>query len=89
MAETEQQVNAEATEAFGYTLDSLRADAVATVRTLSCAKLLNVSSKATPLKDSTISSIRRTTLTLKRVERLNFPQYIGGPNSSHHQHVPV
>lgn len=31
MAETKQQVNAKATEAFGYTLDSLRADAVATV----------------------------------------------------------
>jgi len=31
MAETEQQVDANAAEAFGYTLDSLRADAVAAV----------------------------------------------------------
>jgi hypothetical protein len=31
MAETEQQVNDKAAEAFGYTLDSLRADAVAAV----------------------------------------------------------
>ena len=31
MAETEQQVNAKVAEAFGYTLDSLRADAVTAV----------------------------------------------------------
>jgi hypothetical protein len=31
MAETEKQVNDKAAEAFGYTLDSLRADAVAAV----------------------------------------------------------